>query len=111
MIMPSQEHQASLEFDLQWSFESPNVSYFTRTARKFVSAIAISGGEETADAKVLMDVFMLCLGKGRHIKVSASGPDADAAIEALRNALSMDEEAISDEVYQRSARGRWLPKP
>ena len=111
MITPPQDQQASLEFDLLWYFEDCNLSAFTWAAKQFVSTISVSGGGETADAKQWMELTMLPVRKGGHIKVSASGSDASAAIEALRNILSTEDEAIADEVLQRSARGRWLPKP
>jgi phosphotransferase system HPr (HPr) family protein len=111
MIMPLQDQQASVEFDLLWYFEHCNLSLFTHTAKEFVSTISVSGGGEIADAKQWMELMMLPVRKGDHIKVSASGPDAYAAIEALRNVLSTEDEVIADNALQRTARGRWLPKP
>jgi phosphocarrier protein len=40
--------------------------------------------DETHDGKSIMSVMMLAAGKGTRLELEATGPDADAAIEALK---------------------------
>ena len=52
-------------------------------ANRFESRIAVSKGEQVADAKSIMGVLLLCGGQGAKITFRACGPDAEAALAAL----------------------------
>lgn len=60
---------------------------FVRTAMGFAASIQVAAGEREADAKSLLSVLALGA-KGRtDIRLTASGEDADAAIDALRECV------------------------
>ena len=56
---------------------------FVQTANKFKSDIAVEKDGQAVNGKSIMGVLMLVASKGTHIKVTASGDDAEAALAAL----------------------------
>ena len=56
---------------------------FAARAAGFRSAIAVHKGEMTADAKSPLLLLTLGVRQGDRIVISADGPDAEAAVEAL----------------------------
>lgn len=67
---------------------------FVDTASGFASNIHIHKGEQTVDGKSIMQLMMLAATQGTALKITADGPDADAAIDALRTLIesNFDEE-------------------
>nr|WP_276522317.1 phosphoenolpyruvate--protein phosphotransferase [Kallotenue papyrolyticum] len=57
-------------------------------ARRFQAAIRIHYGSRSADAKSLIELLQLGVEHGAQVRISASGPDAEAALAALRDAIS-----------------------
>jgi phosphocarrier protein len=57
---------------------------FVDLASRFDCEISVSNGQTTADGKSIMQMSMLAATCGTRLKVRAEGPDADKAIEALR---------------------------
>ena len=62
-------------------------AHFTRAAMGFSSDITIASGEREANAKSLLTVLALGAKGGTEVRLSAEGPDADAALEALADYL------------------------
>jgi phosphocarrier protein len=62
---------------------------FVREAKKFVSKIVVAKLDDqgkaiqSGDAKSLVKVMSMLLGKGTHIEISAEGEDESAAVDAL----------------------------
>jgi phosphotransferase system HPr (HPr) family protein len=59
---------------------------FTETAAGFASRITVQNldrGSKPVDAKSILFVLTIGVLKGHRIRVSAEGPDADAALDAL----------------------------
>jgi len=56
---------------------------FVRTAMGFESAIRVRAGERESDAKSLLSVLALGAKGGTELQLTAEGPDAEAALEAL----------------------------
>ncbi len=52
-------------------------------AGRFTSAVSVSAGGHTADAKSVLGVMGLGATSGQHVTVSAAGPDAREAVAAL----------------------------
>jgi phosphocarrier protein HPr len=52
-------------------------------ANRYESHIEVSKGDQTADAKSIMGVLLLCGHQGAKIRFRASGPDAAAALDSL----------------------------
>ena len=56
---------------------------FVQTVERFTSEVWVTRGNETVGGRSIMGLMMLAAGPGTTIKVSALGPDADAAIKAI----------------------------
>jgi phosphotransferase system HPr (HPr) family protein len=60
-------------------------SLFVQEASKFESEIMVTNGDNTADAKSILDILILGANQGSVITVRAEGPDAEAALNALQS--------------------------
>ena len=58
---------------------------FVDLANSFESDISVGNQDVSADAKSIMQMTMLAATCGTRLKVTASGPDAARAVEALRD--------------------------
>jgi len=85
---PQTAQRLTREFELKWYSGLRNSLLIVRVAKQFVSNIQITCGNETADGKSIMSVMMLALHYGWYIKVSAAGPDAKAAMDAMTELFS-----------------------
>jgi phosphocarrier protein HPr len=56
---------------------------FVQTVEKFSAEVWVTRGSETVGGTSIMGLMMLAAGPGTAIKVSAIGPEADAAIAAI----------------------------
>ena len=61
---------------------------FIQTANRFDSAIRITYGDHSVNAKSLLGVLSLSIGSGAELTLSAGGADAEAALAALEQALT-----------------------
>ena len=61
---------------------------FVRTAMGFAANIQVASGEREADAKSLLSVLALGAKGGTELRLTASGDDADAALDALRDRVT-----------------------
>src|SRR5690242_7145318 len=57
-------------------------------AGRFASAVSVTAGSHTADAKSVLGVMGLGATSGQHVTVSAAGPDAQEAVAALITILT-----------------------
>lgn len=57
---------------------------FVDTANRFDCDIMVSNGQTNADGKSIMQMSMLAATCGTRLYLRAEGPDADQALEALR---------------------------
>ncbi|MBN2592575.1 MAG: HPr family phosphocarrier protein [Sedimentisphaerales bacterium] len=57
---------------------------FVDIANRFESEINVSNGETNVDGKSIMQISMLAATCGTKLKVTAKGPDARQAIDALK---------------------------
>jgi phosphotransferase system HPr (HPr) family protein len=60
---------------------------FVRTAMSFAASIQVAAGEREADAKSLLSVLALGAKGGTEIRLTATGEDAEAALDALRECV------------------------
>jgi phosphocarrier protein len=60
---------------------------FVKLANEFISDITVEKDSETVNGKSIMGIMMLAAGKGSKIKVTAEGPDAQEAINAIDNLI------------------------
>ena len=56
---------------------------FVQTVEKFSAEVWVTRGSETVGGTSIMGLMMLAAGPGTTIKVSAIGPEADAAVAAI----------------------------
>ena len=61
---------------------------FVRTAMAFDAAIRVAANGREADAKSLLTVLALGAKGGTELRLTATGDDAGAALEALRNRVA-----------------------
>jgi phosphocarrier protein len=57
------------------------------TASRFVSDIKVSNGKTMVDGKSIMQIAMLAATVGTKLTITAKGPDAQMAIEALKDLI------------------------
>jgi phosphocarrier protein HPr len=61
---------------------------FVQTVQQFDAEIKVKRGEETAGGDSIMSLLMLAAPFGSKITISASGKEAEAALDALEKLLS-----------------------
>jgi phosphocarrier protein HPr len=69
---------------------------FVDIASQFASDITVSSNDNTVDGKSIMQMTMLAATHGTTLKIKAQGPDAEQAINALRQLV---EEKMFDEPF------------
>lgn len=57
---------------------------FVDAAAAFKSEVHVSKGDTTVDGKSIMQMMMLAAGKGSQLEITAEGPDAQEACQALK---------------------------
>jgi phosphocarrier protein len=62
---------------------------FVDVASRFDCEVSVNNGQTTADGKSIMQMSMLAATCGTRLTVRAEGPDADKAIEALRELVEI----------------------
>ena len=65
-------------------------TYFVQKANEFDSTIFIESGARKMNAKSLLGIMSLGIITGAVVTLSASGADAEAAVNALENLLQRD---------------------
>jgi phosphocarrier protein len=73
---------------------------FVKLASQFESKIIVEKNGETANGKSLLDLLMLAAGQGSKIAITAIGPDATLALDALGN-LVKENFMVPDEEYSK----------
>jgi phosphotransferase system HPr (HPr) family protein len=61
---------------------------FVRAAMGFTAAIKVGAGDRDADAKSLLSVLALGAKGGSELRLTATGDDAEAALEAMRERVA-----------------------
>ena len=65
-------------------------TYFVQKANEFESSISIESENRKMNAKSLLGIMSLGLVTGAVVTLSASGPDAEAAVNSLESLLQRD---------------------
>lgn len=58
-------------------------SQIVKTASQFASVVTLKANGSETDAKSIMGIMMLAAAHGATIKISATGPDEQAALDAI----------------------------
>jgi phosphocarrier protein HPr len=74
-----------LEICNQKGLHARAAAKFVQMAEKFDAAVRVTGGTcgEPCDGTSILDLLMLAAGPGTHITITATGPQAAEAVEAL----------------------------
>jgi len=71
-----------------WACITPAMK-FIDIANRFVSDIQVSNEQSTADGKSIMEMGTLAAIYGTHLTIRAQGPDAEQAVDALRELVEV----------------------
>ena len=82
--VPPTEHRATLEIRNKLGLHARAAALLVQTAGSFDAEITISKDGHVANGRSIMGVMMLAAEQGSHIEVTASGPQATEAMEAIR---------------------------
>jgi phosphocarrier protein len=58
---------------------------FVKLSGAYQSSVQVTRDDQTVDAMSIMGLMMLAAGPGATLTIEAEGPDADAAVEALKH--------------------------
>ncbi len=61
---------------------------FVETACRFSADVLVSNGDETVSGKSILGLMMLAAAQGTPLALTATGPDADEAIDALASLIA-----------------------
>lgn len=81
-IDPDTVH-AVIEIVNQLGLHARAAARFVETASRFTAEVTVSNGEESVAGKSILGLMMLAAGQGTHLDLAATGPDAEATIDAL----------------------------
>lgn len=86
--------QAQVTIQNQLGLHARPAMSFVDTAQKFASQITVKNSKLTVDGKSIMQMMLLAAERGTELLIQATGPDAAAAINALRELVDrkFDEE-------------------
>lgn len=73
---------------------------FVKLANQFQSDILVEKDGETVNGKSIMGLMMLAASQGSRIDVTAIGPDAVLAVDALENLVNNDFNLSTENVYR-----------
>lgn len=83
--LPDNEvHETDVEIRNQHGLHMRPAMKFVDVANQFDSDILVSYGDTKVNGKSIMEISMLAATKGARLKITASGSDARAALDALR---------------------------
>ncbi|QNN21302.1 HPr family phosphocarrier protein [Planctomycetales bacterium ZRK34] len=90
--MPSADHtvKATVTIINRLGLHARPAMALVDAANRHEAAVTIrkDGCDESHDAKSIMSVMMLAAGKGTKLQLEATGPDADAVIEELKQLVA-----------------------
>jgi phosphotransferase system HPr (HPr) family protein len=90
---PSVEREFTVRAEL--GLHARPAGLFVRTAESFASEIAVGQGSEWVDGRSILSLLSLAARCGTVLRVRATGPDAEEAVEALGQLI---EKSYTDEL-------------
>ena len=76
--------QATLEIKNRLGLHARAAALLVQTARRFDAEVTVAKDGQVVNGRSIMGVMMLAAEQGSRIEVSASGPQAGEALEAIR---------------------------
>ena len=74
----------------EYGLHNRQATYFVQKANEFESIIWLESGSRRMNAKSLLGIMSLGVVTGTTVTLSASGPDAESAVNALDELLQRD---------------------
>jgi phosphocarrier protein HPr len=74
---------ADVEIVNQLGLHARAAARFVETASRFTAEVTVTNGDESVSGKSILGLMMLAAGQGTQLSLIATGPDAEAAIDAL----------------------------
>lgn len=82
--MPGETRTITVTIQNRLGLHARPAMNFVDVAVAHACEIAVRRGDQTVDGKSIMQMMMLAATQGTEIEITASGPDADKAIDALK---------------------------
>jgi phosphocarrier protein len=79
----AQTVQAEVEIANQLGLHARAAARFVETASRFGAEITVANGDEAVSGKSILGLMMLAAAQGTRLMLTASGSDAEDAIDAL----------------------------
>ncbi len=80
--------EREFEVQLELGLHARPAGQFVTLAARFESEIEVGRGGEWVSGRSVLSILSLAAAKGTRVRIRASGPDAEAAVEALGAVLS-----------------------
>jgi len=81
---PSTEHRATLEIRNRLGLHARAAVLLVQTANRFEADVTVSKDGQSVNGRSIMGIMMLAAEQGSSIDVTTSGPQAEQALEAIR---------------------------
>ncbi len=81
---PSSEHHASLEIKNRLGLHARAAVLLVQTANRFEAEVTVSKDGQSVNGRSIMGIMMLAAEQGSSIDVTTTGPQAEAALAAIR---------------------------
>jgi phosphocarrier protein HPr len=80
--------RADVEIINQLGLHARAAARFVETASRFTAEVTVANGDESVSGKSILGLMMLAAGQGTQLSLVATGPDADAAIDAIAELIA-----------------------
>jgi phosphocarrier protein HPr len=80
----TEEHRASLQIRNRLGLHARAAAMLVQTANRFDAEVKVAKDGQVVNGRSIMGVMMLAAEQGSHIDVATSGPEAAAALHAIR---------------------------
>lgn len=88
MNPPSERQTIELEIINRLGLHARAAARFVSVANDYQASIEVQFAGQTANGKSIMGLMMLAASQGSRLQVSAEGPDAEQALDALSTLLA-----------------------
>jgi phosphocarrier protein HPr len=83
MLMTDETLQATLEIVNKLGLHARAAVLLVQASARFEAKVTVGKDGQEVDGRSIMGVMMLAAEQGSHIEVTATGPDAQAALDAI----------------------------
>jgi len=90
--------EMSLTVTNETGLHSRPADLFVRTAKLYQSALTVSNGSKSADAKNILKVILLNVSQNTTIRVQADGPDEEAALADLQRLVTSNFQDMNERI-------------